>query len=52
MADKKLADKFFKDNIEKAKVDFLSAVNLYRDYVGKAKTDDERRRRINRFRCG
>ena len=27
-------------------------INLYKSYVGKAETYEQRKRRINRFRCG
>ena len=47
-----LADELLQANINKAKHNFADAVKLYRGYVGKAETDEERKRRINRFRCG
>jgi len=46
------ADKNFDLNKEDAKTDFDTRCDLYRSYVGKAETFEERKRRINRFRCG
>ena len=37
---------------EEAKKDFNKACDLYRAYVGGAETEEERIRRIHRFRCG
>tara|TARA_R110002012_G_scaffold24451_1_gene81671 strand:+ start:703 stop:849 length:147 start_codon:yes stop_codon:yes gene_type:complete len=45
-------EKYLEDNIEEAKKDFNKACEVYRNYVGKAETWEERKRRINRFRCG
>lgn len=46
------ADELFDNNKEAAKKDFNLACDLYRSYVGKAETREERMRRIQRFRCG
>jgi len=46
------ADNFFNDNKEAAKKDFDKACDLYRGYVSKDETWEERKRRINMFRCG
>lgn len=46
------ADKYLDENILEARTNFNKAANLYRNYVGKAETREERLRRINRFRCG
>ena len=46
------ADAFFDKNKGAAKGNHDKACDLYRNYVSKAKTDKERLRRINRFRCG
>lgn len=46
------ADEYFKENIEEARNDFDKAANLYRNYVGKAETREERARRIHEFRNG
>jgi hypothetical protein len=46
------ADKYLDENIVDARTDHNKACELYRNYVGKAKTDEERTRRIHRFRCG
>lgn len=46
------ADKIFDAKKEEAKKDFDKAVDLYRNYVGTAETEEERIRRIHRFRCG
>lgn len=48
----KESDKFFDENVKEAKTDKNKACDLYRNYVGKAETDEERKRRINRFRSG
>ncbi len=45
-------DKYLKDNIEAAKKDRNKACEVYRNYVGDAETWEERKRRINKFRCG
>lgn len=37
---------------EEAKTDINKAINLYRRFVGKAETMEEKIKRINRFRCG
>jgi hypothetical protein len=46
------ADKYLDENIVDARTDHDKACELYRNYVGKAETFEERKRRINRFRCG
>lgn len=46
------ADTNFDEKKEEAKKDFDKAADLYRSYVGEAETWEERKRRINRFRCG
>lgn len=46
------ADNFFHSNKKEAKTDFDLACELYRNYVGSAKTIEERMRRIREFRCG
>jgi len=46
------ADKYLDENIVEARTDHDKACELYRNYVGKAKTLEEFARRINRFRCG
>jgi len=46
------ADKMFQTKKEEAKKDSDLASDLYREYIFSAKTDEERRRRINIFRCG
>jgi len=46
------ADKYLKNNIVKARTDKNKACEIYRNYIGKAETDKERKRRINLFRCG
>ncbi|WP_162926921.1 hypothetical protein [Flavobacterium psychrotrophum] len=46
------ADTYFEQNKEAAKTDFDKACSLYRGYVGKAETREERQRRINQFRRG
>ena len=45
-------DKMFDAKKSEAKEDFDKACELYRSYVGGAETQEERIRRINRFRCG
>ena len=47
-----MTDKEFDIRIKEDKLDFDKACDLYRSYVGKADTLEERKRRINRFRCG
>lgn len=46
------ADKYLADNIVDARTDHDKACEVYRNYVGKAETTEERLRRINMFRCG
>jgi hypothetical protein len=50
--EKQFDDDFFESKKEEAKTDFDKACDLYRSYVGDAETDEERYRRINKFRCG
>lgn len=45
-------DAYLDSNIVDARTDFDKACDLYRNYVGKSETPEERKRRINRFRCG
>ena len=45
-------DSYLADNIVEARTDHKKAVEVYRNYVGSAETDEERIRRINAFRCG
>lgn len=45
-------DAYLDANIVEARTDFDKACDVYRNYVGKAETREERIRRINRFRCG
>ena len=48
-----LDDKYFDTNKEAAKKSPHKAVTLYKNYcMGKDLTDEERKRRVNRFRCG
>ena len=46
------ADNYFESNKQEAKSDFDKACDLYRNYVGKSETIEERMRRIRNFRCG
>lgn len=46
------ADENFEQKKEAAKTSHDRACDLYRSYVGSAKTTKERLRRINKFRCG
>lgn len=46
------ADAHFHSNKEAAKKDFNLACDLWRSYVGKAETREERLRRIQEFRRG
>ena len=50
--EQKEADKYLNENIEEAKTSHDKACEVYRNYVGKAETMEERIRRINLFRCG
>ena len=50
--DRKDAVDFFDQNKEAAKRDQDAAIDLYKRYVGSAETQEERLRRINKFRCG
>lgn len=45
-------DEYFQNKKEEAKKDDELAYQLYRNYVGSAKTKEERIRRIREFRCG
>lgn len=45
-------DKNFDSKKEEVKHDFDKTVELYREYVVSAETQEERIRRINKFRCG
>lgn len=45
-------DNYLSENISEAKNNFDKACEVYRNYVGKAETREERLRRINAFRCG
>jgi hypothetical protein len=46
------ADIDFDSKKEEAKTDFDKACDLYRSYVGTSERQEERLRRINKFRCG
>lgn len=46
------ADEYLANNIVEARADHDKACEVYRNYVGKAETQEERLRRINMFRCG
>lgn len=46
------ADEYLDKNITEVRTDFNKACEVYRNYVGKAETKEERLRRINIFRCG
>lgn len=37
---------------QEAKTDINKAIDLYRSFVGKAETMEEKIKRINKFRCG
>jgi len=50
--DNNITDTNFEAKKEEAKKDFNKACDLYRNYVGRAETWEERKRRINKFRCG
>lgn len=45
-------DKYLANNIVEARTNHDKACEVYRNYVGKAETREERLRRINAFRCG
>jgi hypothetical protein len=45
-------DNYLADNIVEARTNHDKACEVYRNYVGKAETQEERLRRINAFRCG
>ena len=47
-----MTDKEFNSKKEEAKTDFNKACDLYRNYVSKSETWEERMERIQRFRCG
>lgn len=47
-----MTDKEFENRIKEDKKDFDKSCDLYRSYVCEAETWEERKRRINRFRCG
>lgn len=47
-----IADEYLANNIVEARTDHDKACEVYRNYVGKAETSEERLRRINMFRCG
>jgi len=44
--------KIKRSEMQEAKKDFNKACDLYRSYVGSAETWEERKERINIFRCG
>jgi len=48
----KTDDKYLEDNIVEARNNHDKACDVYRNYVGKAETWEERKERINRFRSG
>jgi len=48
----KKADEYLAENIVEARGDHDKACEVYRAYVGKAETREERQRRINEFRSG
>jgi hypothetical protein len=48
----KFDDKYLQDNIVEARNNHEKACDVYRNYVGKAETWEERKERINKFRCG
>jgi len=45
-------DDYLANNIVEARTNHDKACEVYRNYVGKAETQEERLRRINAFRCG
>lgn len=46
------SDKYLDKNIVKARTNHDKACEVYRNYVFKAETHEERVRRIQGFRCG
>lgn len=49
---KQEADDYLSENIEEARKNHGKACEVYRNYVGRAETREERIRRINSFRGG
>jgi hypothetical protein len=45
-------DNYLAENIVEARTNHNKACEVYRNYVGKSETQEERLRRINAFRCG
>ena len=45
-------DNYLSENIIEARNNHDKACEIYRNYVGKSETYEERLRRINAFRCG
>jgi hypothetical protein len=45
-------DNYLLENISEAKKDKNKAFEVYKNYVGSSKTEEERIKRIHKFRCG
>lgn len=45
-------DDYLEANIVEARDNHEKACEIYQNYVGSSETLEERKRRINRFRCG
>ena len=52
MDETEMDDHDFDSKIIEARTDFHKAASLYRSYVGKSESYEDRLTRINRFRCG